>query len=101
MKRPRPKTFHLPVAFTEYKVRPVARIDVIAKGDASGTCDLKNREIMVARGTSTENWRATLWHEWSHAFFHEMGRPELCNDEALIEAMAISIMLVRVRAPDL
>jgi len=101
MKRRRPKVFYLPVAFAEYKIRPVARIDVMTKGDAAGACDLKGRSIMVAEGTNAENWRATLWHEWAHAFFHEMGRTELCNDEALIEALAIAIMQVRMRAPHL
>lgn len=90
------KSFYLPVAFTEYHVKPVKGIK-----DASASCDVEKRLILIGPGTSAENWRATLWHEWAHAFFHEMGRPELCNDESLVEAMAIAIMQVRVRAPDL
>ncbi len=99
MKRTR---FYLPVAFVEYRVRPVKRIDYRKHRDiASGATDTKGRDIMIAEGTSAENWRSTLWHEWIHAFFHEMGRPELCADEALVEALAISIMQVRMRAPTL
>jgi Zn-dependent peptidase ImmA (M78 family) len=94
MKRPKP--FHLPVLFTEYLVKPRKTIK-----DASGCCNVTTREIFIASGTSAENWKATLWHEWVHAFFHEMGRPELCSDEALVEALAIGIMQVRSRAPDL
>lgn len=92
----KPRAFSLPVVFTEYTVKPVKAIK-----DASGACNVATRTIVIAPGTSAENWRATLWHEWGHAFFHEMGRPELCADEALIEALAIAIMQVRVRAPDL
>jgi hypothetical protein len=92
----KPKAFYLPVVFTEYRVKPVKTIK-----DASGCCNVQTREILIANGTSAENWRATLWHEWVHAFFHEIGRPELCSDEALVEAVAIAIMQVRVRAPDL
>lgn len=96
------KRFYLPVAFVEYRVRPVKRIDVGKNRDcASGATDLKGRDIMVSDGTSAENWRATLWHEWIHAFFYEVGRPELCNDEALVESLAIAIMQVRMRAPTL
>jgi len=96
------KRFYLPVAFVEYRVRPVKRIDVATHKDvASGATDLKGRDIMITDGTSAENWRSTLWHEWAHAFFYEIGRPELCNDEALVEALAISIMQVRLRAPTL
>lgn len=96
------KRFYLPVLFTEYRVRPVKRIDIAKHKDvASGATDLKGRDIMVAEGTSAENWRATLWHEGVHAFFHEAGRPELCNDEALVESLAIWIMQVRMRAPTL
>ena len=90
------KRFYLPVIFTEYHVRPVKALK-----DASGCCNVKTREIHIADGTSAENWRATLWHEWAHAFLHEMGRPELCADEAFVEALALAIMQVRVRAPDL
>lgn len=90
------KPFTLPIAFTEYKVIPVKEL----KG-AAGECDFANRTIRIAEGTSTENWRATLWHEVFHALLYELGRDKLSDDEALVEGLAISIMMLRAKASQL
>lgn len=96
------KRFYLPVAFVEYRVRPVKRIDYRKRRDiAAGATHVESRDIMVTDGTSAENWRATVWHEWLHAVFYELGYPELSADEALVESLAIAIMQVRMRAPTL
>lgn len=88
------KPFTLPIAFTEYKVIPEAKL----KGCA-GECDFNKRTIRLAEGTSVENWRATLWHEVFHALLYELGRDKLADDEALVEGLAIAIMTIRAKAP--
>lgn len=88
------KRFTLPIAFTNYTVIPVKEL----KGCA-GECDFAAREIRIAEGTSTENWRATLYHEIFHALLWELGREKLADDEALVEGLALSIMRIRVSAP--
>jgi len=90
------KPFTLPIAFTEYRVIPVAEL----KG-AAGECDFAKRTIRIAEGTSAENWRATLWHEVFHALLFELGRDKLSDDEALVEGLAISIMTLRTKVPHL
>ncbi len=92
----RKNTFDLPVAFTNYKVTTVKRLK-----NASGMCHIDKRTIQIAPATNADNWRATLWHEYFHALMHELGREDLCNDEAFIEGLALSIMRVRNSVPDL
>lgn len=90
------KPFMLPIAFTEYTVIPEAKLK-----DCAGECDFSKRTIRLAEGTSVENWRATAWHEILHALLWELGRDKLSDDEALVEGLAIAIMQIRLKAPQL
>jgi len=88
--------FTIPVAFTDYKVEMVSALP-----GAAGECDFARKRIRVAEGTSSENWRATLWHEVLHALLYELGHDKLSDNEALVEGLAISIMRIRTQIPDL
>jgi hypothetical protein len=90
------KTFPLPVAFVDYQVELVRELR-----QAAAECDFSKRRIRIAEGTNPENWRATLWHEFFHAVLFELGRDKLADDEALVEALAIAVMRVRVSVPKL
>lgn len=90
------KRFAIPVAFVNYEVELVGELK-----DAAGECDFSRRRIRIAEGTSAENWRATLWHEIFHALLYELGREKLADDEALVEALAIAIMRIRLDVPHL
>jgi hypothetical protein len=92
----RPKRFPLPVAFTDYQVELVKELK-----QAAGECDFARKRIRIAEGTSPENWRATLWHEFFHAVLYELGRDKLSDDEALVEGLAIAVMRVRTQVPKL
>ncbi len=92
----KPRTFVVPIAFVDYKVEVVEAL----KG-AAGECDFAKRRIRVDGGTSTENWRATMWHEIFHALLYELGRDKLSDDEALVEGLAIAIMRIRLQTPQL
>jgi hypothetical protein len=90
------KSFDLPVVFTTYKVKSAKSLP-----DCVGKCDVEKRVITVANAANLEIARAVIWHEALHALMHELGRPELCGDEALIEGLALSIMRIRVEVPSL
>lgn len=90
------KKFRIPVAFVDYTVELVKELP-----GAAGECDFAKRRIRIAEGTSAENWRATLFHEYFHALLYELGREKLADDEALVEGLAISIMRLRTDIPHL
>lgn len=87
------KRFSLPVAYANYLVTPVVKFD------DHGKCDFDLRTIIVARNAHRDAMRATLWHEFFHAVFHELGYAELRDDEALVEGLALSLMRVRAEVP--
>jgi Zn-dependent peptidase ImmA (M78 family) len=90
------RTFTIPVAFATYTVKMVKSLP-----RAAAQVDLQKREILIADGTSAENWKATLMHEYFHALLWELGRSDLCDNEAFVEGLAIALTRLKVEIPSL
>jgi hypothetical protein len=93
--------FRLPVAHTSYAVN-VTKGRPICDGEAvQGYVNYTDRKISVHRNTSSDTMRSCLWHEFVHALMHEIGRPDLADDESFAEAVAQAIMRVRHEQPEI
>lgn len=95
------KRFRVPVAHTSYLVTTNKR-----KPNCDGECvqgytNYTDKRISVHRNPDEKLARVTFWHEYMHALFHELGRPDLADDEALVEGVAQSLMRVRLEQPEL
>lgn len=96
------RQFAIPVVFAEYDVRITPKHPKVDGREVLGYCEYEPRQIRVyCCPTNTELFRATLWHEWFHAAFRELGRAELTYDEALVDGLANALMRVRLEHPDL
>ena len=93
------RRFTLPVAYTSYAVKLTQQPPKVGKEPVQGYCDYTLREIAVHDHGVKDVVRATLWHEWAHATLRELGRPDLCQNETLVEGLAIAIMRVRLEQP--
>jgi hypothetical protein len=96
------KSIELPVVFADYTVKFTAKYPEVDGRTVNGYCDYTKREIAVyANPTNPELLRATLWHEFFHAAFRELGRSGLADDEALVDGLANALMRVRLAHPKL
>lgn len=93
------KRFKLSVAHVDYDVRLTRRPPRVDREPVQGYCDYKPRKIAVHLHSNMEVVRQTIWHEFAHALLHELGRGDLCHNEALVEGIALSIMRVRLERP--
>ena len=53
-----------------------------------GLTNKSNHEIIISMNS---NWEDTLLHELMHAYFHECGLEEYCNDEILVDWLSKTI----------
>ncbi len=96
------QTFNLPVVFANYSVTLTAKYPKVDGKDVLGFCHYGPRIIKVRYSASNvELVRATLYHEWFHAAFRELGRGDLANDESLVDGLANALMRVRLEVPEL
>jgi hypothetical protein len=92
--------FDLPVVFTSYSVTLSAKYPKVDGRDVLGYCHYEPRVIKVRyHSSNVELVRATLWHEFFHAAFRELGRGELATDESLVDGLANAVMRVRLDLP--
>jgi hypothetical protein len=96
------KSFELPVVFAQYSVTLTNVYPKVDGENVLGYCHYEPRIIKVRYSDSNaELSRATIWHEWFHAAFRELGRGELSVDEALVDGLANALMRVRLEIPEL
>ena len=92
--------FDVPVIFADYHVTLTAAYPKVDGKEVLGFCHYEPRNIQVRyHGSNVELVRATLWHEWFHAAFRELGRGELASDEALVDGLANAVLRVRLNIP--
>lgn len=95
-------TFELPVAFTEYTLTFAAKPIKVEGEEVLGYCHYAPRVIKVRYDSgNVELVRATAWHEFFHAVFRELGRGDLANNEMLVDGLALAVMRVRLKVPEL
>lgn len=82
-------TLKLPVGILDYNVylTPTPRL---SKGDdiVCGFCRYDDRHIEVCDQLSAQGMYLTLWHEYFHGLFHELGYPNSRENESFVEALA-------------
>jgi hypothetical protein len=93
--------FRLPVAHTTYLVTTNKRKPNCDGELVQGYCNYGARRISLYRNPNAEAMRAALWHEYVHALLHELGRPDMADDEALVEGIAQAVMRVRLEHPEI
>src|SRR5690348_12942602 len=96
------KSITLPVVFADYEVKFTSKYPEVDDKKVNGYCDYSKRLIAVyANPYNPELLRATLWHEFFHAAFRELGRSGLADDESLVDGLANALMRVRLAHPKL
>ena len=93
------RRFTLPVAHVSYDVELVRKHPRVEGRPVQGYCDFVRRKIVVHIVPNVELLRQTIRHEYFHALFHELGHPQMANDEALVEGCALAEMRVRLEVP--
>lgn len=92
--------FTLPVLFADYDVRLTVHPPIVDGKPANGSFDPDARRIRVHYDvTNHEMVRATIWHEFFHAVFRELGRSTLDDDYELADNLANAVMRVRLTHP--
>ncbi len=91
----------IPVAHTQYRVVFTKNPPVIEGEVCQGACDYNTRTITIWRNPNAMAMRSCIFHEWAHAFFHEIGRDALADDHTVITALEIALMRVRLEIPSL
>jgi hypothetical protein len=91
--------FKLPVAHVNYDVRLSRKPPRVGTEPVQGYCHYGPRKIAVHLHSNAEVVRQTIWHEATHALLRELGRNDLSSNEALVEAIALSIMRIRLEEP--
>lgn len=88
---------------TEYEIRKLTKEEYpkLETMDANGLAELYSKELIIDKemnpntGEEYNNFEAyekrTLRHEIIHAFFFESGMRHYCNDEELVDWLAIQI----------
>ena len=83
---------------TDYKISVCTEEERPKFGDNNGMAELYNRELVVRVGYEDDpevfdNVEAfkhkVLRHECFHAIFHEAGHADYCEDEKLVNALAV------------
>jgi hypothetical protein len=96
------KHYELPVVFATYSLTLTPNYPKVDGKDVLGYCHYEPRIIKVRyHSSNVELVRATVWHEFFHAAFRELGRGELASDEALVDGLANAVMRVRLTLPEL
>jgi hypothetical protein len=94
--------FDLPVVFSDYRVSLLANYPKVDGKEVLGYCHYEPRLFKVRyHASNVELVRATLFHEWFHAAFRELGRGDLASDESLVDGLANALMRVRLEVPEL
>lgn len=93
--------FKLPVAHTTYRVDITKNQPKCDGESVQGYVNYTDRRIRVHRNATPEVTRAALWHEFVHGLFHELGREDLADDEALVGEVAQALMRVRIEQPEM
>ncbi len=91
----------IPVAHTQYSVQFVKKVPTIDGKQCQGYCDHAAKKIVVWRNPNPTAFRSCLIHEWLHAVFFELGYESLSDDHAVIVALEISLMRLRLEVPAL
>lgn len=91
----------IPVGHTQYKVVFTKKPPKLNGRECHGHCDVNTRTITVWRNPNSIALRSTIFHEWLHAVFFEMGWDTLVDDHSVIVAMEISLMRLRLEVPSL
>jgi hypothetical protein len=92
------KRFTIPVSHVNYDV--VFQKVVKHKGrPCHGLCDVENRIIRIEIKSNLELMRQTIWHEWNHALFYEIGQVIDGVNESVTDTAATAIMRVRLEVP--
>jgi hypothetical protein len=95
------KRFRIPVVHTTYRVALTKR-KANCDGEAvQGFCNFADRRLSVHDSDNPDTTRAVLWHEFFHAALHELGRPDMRDDEALVEGLALAVMRMRTEHPEI
>ena len=89
---------------TEYEIRELTEKEfpALESNNAVGLCERFSKEIIldiehfgIPKPTNSEDFhlfkKQVLRHEIIHAFFHESGQTDYCEDEKLVEFLAIQI----------
>jgi len=73
----------------------------LAKAEASGLAELYNKQLIINKDNSIEDEQTydnlkgftdkVIRHEVIHAYFHESGLTNYCNDEQLVDWLALQI----------
>jgi hypothetical protein len=91
----------IPVAHTQYKIRFVKKPPKVRGKECQGVCDPATKTITIWRSGNPTAMRSTIFHEWLHAVFYEMGWDSLADDHSIIVALEISLMRLRLEVPSL
>lgn len=90
---------------TEYKIRKVTEEEYpkLKTMDANGLAELYSKELIInsqmddsgkAFAKFDEFEKKVVRHEIVHAFFHESGLNDYCNDENLVDWMAMQVLKI-------
>lgn len=60
-------------------------------GSLLGLCDYEHERIVLAKHRTRQSLEHTFFHELSHAMFEAVGRPDLSEDEALVDALGAAL----------
>jgi hypothetical protein len=91
----------IPVAHTQYRVVFTKKPPLLKGKACQGICDPATKTITVWRNPNATALRSTLFHEWLHAVFYELGWDTLADDHSVIVALEISLMRLRLEVPSL
>jgi hypothetical protein len=92
------RRFTIPVSHVNYDV--VFQRVVKHKGkEVHGLCDVSKRIIRIEIKPNIELMRQTIWHEWNHALFYEIGQVIDGENESVTDTVATAIMRVRNDVP--
>lgn len=85
------KQFKLPVGLTVYTVKLRKKVKHEDGEICKGLCDYNTKTITIDTNQDHDAQFATLWHEYMHAVFMELGYDELSDDESLVESVGQNI----------
>lgn len=79
----------------DYRVRLASDKEqrTMIEGDdpAYGIIDYENAEIVLRRQKNRDHFEHTYFHEFAHALYMAIGRPDLAEDEKLVDATGAAL----------
>lgn len=61
------------------------------EGRLMGLCDFDEARVILAKHKNRESFEHTFFHELAHGLLTAIGRPELAEDEALVDAIGAAL----------